>query len=1045
MKIEQLKLQGFGSYATLQELNFCEALRFDHMFVISGKTGAGKTMIFDAIHYALYGQASGTDRQEKTLKSDFIAPGVCPFVELTFSLRGEKYTIYRSLQYEKKKTRGEGFTIENPKVRLNLPDGNVLTKVSEVNEEIVQILGFQAQQFKQLLMIPQGEFKKLLLAKSDERTKIFQKIFGTYVYEALQTRAKEEAAKRQKNVADKQIERLNLVHTFELMEDDEQLFTVLQSENPNLEKVIEIFRAELVKEQSQLERMKYAHAEQQKELAMLNQRFNQAKTVEELLEKKKTYQAQQIELEQQKMYEVEKKVELASAKRAQMVSPFYMRKVEALDAHIQVMKQLETEKQLLQDLEAKFAYVQEALEKAKESLQQKPELQKKKEEITQLKSIVVQYEEAKHKREILHKERTRCRVQVERLTNQLQEKQEEMKEISEALTEITQKKDEKSELIFAQMADEKVYEQMTQCLEKLETYLKQEKDFIRQQKKFSDMESAQTEKKRAYEYIQLQYDRNLAGLMARNLCEGEACPVCGSTVHPNPAHYEGEGIEKAEVEVYKQKYEKEQARYQEYILQLENGKTMLSMKGAEIGALLQTLQLDGNLQEILPKLQEIMKEMEQKLKLYHEKISLLSQDIAKEEAYIKQKEFLEIEKASHQKKIEKAKQEGAALQGREKVLEESCLTYEKALMGQIATVQELNQKEAKLVKEMDEMDEQLKGAQEQFSYLNGQVEKQKGIVESLQNQVNALVLKIEEKTKAYEESLLTQDFQTEAQFRHSLKSEDEMVQLQKWLTNYQQAFVQVQTKLDELQSQLKDVHMESASALEKDIAEKEQKLRTLQTEETNLFHMYKKNKDIQSHFVKITKGIEKEEVAYKEIATLAKVLNGDNPQKMSFERYVLGAYFEQIIDAANLRLKKMTQNRYTLVRKAEVGDKRKAAGLDLQVMDAYTGKLRDVSTLSGGESFKAALAMALGLADVVQAFAGGIQMDTIFIDEGFGSLDAEALDAAIDCLIDLQNEGRVVGVISHVEELKNRMPVRLEVVQKVEGSHAKFTKMMEVH
>ncbi|MCJ7690159.1 MAG: SMC family ATPase, partial [Clostridiaceae bacterium] len=214
--------------------------------------------------------------------------------------------------------------------------------------------------------------------------------------------------------------------------------------------------------------------------------------------------------------------------------------------------------------------------------------------------------------------------------------------------------------------------------------------------------------------------------------------------------------------------------------------------------------------------------------------------------------------------------------------------------------------------------------------------------------------------------------------------------------------------------------------------------KSLNKEQMELFARIRNNSLMLEDCEEYSKKIEIDEKKYEIVGKLSNIINGDNSKKISFERYVLAAYFEDIIMAANIRFNKMTSGRFELLRKQEIGDKRKGQGLELEVFDNYTGKARDVKTLSGGEGFKASLSMALGLADVVQAYAGGIQLDTMFIDEGFGTLDPESLDNAIECLMDLQKDSRLVGIISHVPELKERIDARLEVSSTSKGSMAEF-------
>ena len=293
MKIETLIMQGFGSYASLQKLNFLEQLASNQMFVISGKTGAGKTMIFDAIHFALYGEASGADRSEKMLRSDFIAPGIKPFVELTFSIRNESYTISRTLAYEKEKSRGEGFTLEGPKANLKMPDGTIFTKVSDVNREIEQILGLNAQQFKQLVMIPQGEFKKLLLAKNQERTQIFQKIFEISLYESIQNKCKEEANALYEKIVQKQKERLTQLQQFQFEKMDDETIALMQMEQLNLGILFGKCADEIQIMQEKLEVLQRKIEKNDASFAQLNQRYSVAKSNDERFLELESYENQQ--------------------------------------------------------------------------------------------------------------------------------------------------------------------------------------------------------------------------------------------------------------------------------------------------------------------------------------------------------------------------------------------------------------------------------------------------------------------------------------------------------------------------------------------------------------------------------------------------------------------------------------------------------------------------------------------------------------------------------------------------------------------------------
>ncbi|STA91788.1 SbcC/MukB-like Walker B domain-containing protein [Clostridium cochlearium] len=269
-------------------------------------------------------------------------------------------------------------------------------------------------------------------------------------------------------------------------------------------------------------------------------------------------------------------------------------------------------------------------------------------------------------------------------------------------------------------------------------------------------------------------------------------------------------------------------------------------------------------------------------------------------------------------------------------------------------------------------------------------------------------------------------------------SEDELKNLDEDIQNYNQNVKTVKFNLDKAIKNSKDLKLRDENLIKQRLEKVEEEKSQLNREYNIIFSRLDNNRKTLKEIEKLNEKIKGKEEEYKVIGELARISNGDNDERITFERYVLAAYFDEIIDAANIRLSKMTGGRFLLVRKEEKGKGRRQEGLELEVFDNYTGKARHVKTLSGGESFKASLSLALGLADVIQSYAGGISLDTIFIDEGFGTLDPESLDNAIETLVDLQNDGRLVGIISHVPELKERIDTILEIIPTKEGSRARF-------
>lgn len=759
MKPKQLIVSGWGPYKDVCTVDF-GAFEGKGLFLIAGATGAGKTTIFDAICFALYGAMSGEMRDKNSVRSDFAAEDTKTYVELTMEHAGKIYRIYRNPEYErlkKRKTGNSSFTKEKENAILYLPDGRVIEGSNEVTKRMQELLVLNLKQFKQISMIAQGEFSRLLMAPSKEKIAIFREIFGTGLYEEF---------------------------------------------------------ANVLRQRS-----------------------------------KKLY------------------LEATGIKQR-------------LDESVQLLKLPETEFAQLTDTadlnyEAIRAYLKEA-EKAyrKKVKEADKNFERMDKESTTLASSMSLLEE-KNRQLVKNEE------QLALATEQLHLLCQERKDLSGTF----QNRENIAEAL-------RLKENCQSYEEQAETWKKQigklKEELLIFQEKYLLQEEVCRKKRHEYEEADLSYKRAAAGIAARLLVEGQPCPVCGSTIHPSPAS--------------------------------------------------------------------------------------VSEDIPDE------------------KKLKQLKKEA----------DES----EKKLQDMLADVVDKRARCETLHKQWEELQAQWQKEQAQFARF------EKYLDEFAAMSVRTANQKLQEMTGRYQklEGLITEKEAVCARLEKEIQSRHEK---QEYTTEgYQREMSRLQEKQRE-------------TARQKELLLQEQK--TQSSYLTSIIRTVQSMKEKLQSLQKVS-----EEYGY--VKDLDNAANGVNPKKLVFEQYVLAAYFEEILKAANLRLLKMTAGRYEMSRPDRVTDGRSRDNLEIQVLDYYTGKFRSVKTLSGGEAFKASLSLALGMSDVIQSFHGGIRVDTLFVDEGFGSLDSESLDQACETLSTLVEKDRLIGIISHVPELRERIDSQLLVEKTNSGS-----------
>lgn len=1027
MRPLKITMTAFGPYKHCEVIDFTE-LKNHRLFVISGNTGAGKTTIFDAICFALYGSASGEDRSEtKYLRSDFADDDVHTAVELDFELHNRFYRIKRQLPHVKKGNKsatGEQYEFYEKVNGREIPcvDRQI---VSEINKKVEELVGLTKDQFSQIVMLPQGEFRKLLTSQTENKEEILRKIFRTETYRWISDRLKEkkkfaeedfkrEAATRDRYISDIQA-------TLPLREES-KLFEFLSQENYNTNQIITGLEEEILYYQDEIGRNKQNEETSGTAYNKKLEEFHKAEQVNEEFKKLEDKQKSLEELTAQLPLFKEKEVQLENGERASKIEPYEK----------QVNEWREDEKTKKQRLD--FAVVEQTnADTILEKVQSIYELEaSKKEEREEIARQLDRYhdflptvkEMDSKKAELLRHER-----QVQNLG----------KELNALKTKIKVEKDSKIQLGNNIKTLETEVDQLAEKQEKLidmrdrvrilHEYLGIYKNQIELKKLLKMKEEAYHAIKQKYEKLEEAWVSGQASILAIHLHDGKPCPVCGSTEHPNKAQGQGTVPTRVELDLVKKELELKESEYRDLVAQLKNGKDQLEQKAKEVAEIgVQVQEVQPEYKRLAEEGQALKKDVE-RLGKEKEKLAKLKNDLETKE---KQLEGFEAEleaavKAYQEQYTEYEAKKAVYVEQVNRIPEE------------ISTLAELNKKITETNSIKTKLENAWEQAQQQLQLAKEDVAKATVNVSSMKEQLKECSLKKENSEQQFLAALLQASFSTEDNYRKAKMLENARIALKEEIDQFKNRLAALKQQVLELQDDLKDKTKIDLLELKSELDELNSayevaKKRLLQSEQNQ-----QKADELKRNILNAEKSTAELEKRLNLVADLYDVIRGQNSSKISFERYLQIEYLEQILITANERLKRLSNGQFLLIRSERQESRGKQSGLGLDVFDAYTGQTRDVKTLSGGEKFNASLCLALGMADVIQSFQGGVSIDTMFIDEGFGSLDEESLNKAVDTLIDLQQSGRMIGVISHVQELKNTIPAILEVKKTKEGySQTKF-------
>ncbi|KIP71915.1 exonuclease SbcC [Vibrio harveyi] len=999
MKPIKLTMQAFGPFAQTETIEF-DKLGTNPLFLINGPTGSGKTSILDAICFALYGETTGNERQGIQMRCDMAAPTLLTEVTLEFSLHGKSYRVIRSPEQEAPKARGEGMTVRKHTAALyEITDEEKLitSKTTQVKTEVTNIIGLNETQFRQVMVLPQGKFRELLLATSKEREEIFGQLFQTDIYKKIEYALKDKASAISKAKD----------------EFDNQIRGALQVAGVSSE-------AELTEQREALSvQFESVQKQEQESLAQLNAVKRKLQKAETLSNEFKKREQAEVALKQhleQSDAVLSRQLQLDNAKKASKVELPY---VTLQNASKQTQELEQKVAKLSQDLTVANDAVKSkegALQTAKEQAAQLPKLTEQQYQLEGMKGKLVEKSELEKAINAGLTEKSEFEATLKKysaLKEKLKlEAQQGQKSLDQARVDVAS--------IGSVEAEIKQQQRLMQDLQKL-TGLNQELAkldalTLSKQASVDKAKARYAELQRSADTLELNWHNAQAAVLAQRLQAGEMCPVCGSVEHPEPAQFVGEEVTKDQVQNARNIEREGQVALNQLNNQLEQHniaigqyKQQIEQLSAELGqsasmdlsALQASIQqLNGRLQQLssinLVQLEQSVNELNQRCVTGEGKINDLQNQMAANESTIK-------------------------------VNQEQLAKLSASLDAKYSSLEVLEQDIVAIQKQITELNTAFESAQ---NHLQQAVLAKTNIESQLttnQQWLNEALERLNTAKTDWAQALQASAFEDEAQFLTSKVDEAEMQVWQQEIDAFKQTQIKLEQTLADLSSTLKDLALPDLDDLNVKLNSIQQSYVEARNQLDSTRSLFERLEKVRNDIATLHDKNTKLEDEYKVFGTLYDVASGKTGSRISLHRFVLGVLLDDVLIQASQRLSLMSKGRYILARKTEGFKGAAGRGLDLVVEDSYTGKTRDVATLSGGESFMAALALALGLSDVVQSYSGGIRLDTLFIDEGFGSLDPESLDLAIQTLVDLQQTGRMIGVISHVSELKEQMAQRIDV------------------
>lgn len=1016
----ELTVSAFGPFAQQETINFEKFYQYDLM-LINGPTGAGKTSILDALCFALFGETTSQiskkeGRDPKSMISHFATEGIESFVRFRFCVGQKSYEVHRTLGGLRPKKKGEGFVEIKPTAYLKeFPEGfsgneiiHESARPMQVTRCISEILGIGVDQFRQVAILPQGKFKEFLTSDSGEKEKILNNLFETHIFSRLVESIKKDESDYEK--------KLSTIHQKQAI--------LFESVNCESEEEISIKERQLIEEKQVVsDKLKDLEKEILEKTKLQDQHIKQREIVERL--SNVTTRIETLETQKQSMESLANKIDLNKS----CAKLYY-----ALDLESEILIQKNTLQESIGRYEIQRESCQVELKKSEESLKSYLDYDTVLENKTKALSDIVGMKERIKKSSMVQGQiqlLTKKRDELGLQTHKLSEKEE---SLSQLLTNLensyrtnVKNKDEAQEKIN-QLSDINLLRERFNYVIKIDNQLSEEEEKLKELK--SRLENYRKKRAEGEEEL-LRLDdmvsKNHATALASNLKEGDSCPVCGSDDHPHLAKddliYNGSKISLNELTAKISAYTSE---INECAVNVKNAEWEIDKTDKHLRDLSkQRVEMRSNLEssgirskedlELLVSKSNDLKSRVRALISENQSIQSEGSQLRQNHAEIKSK-FKIISEDYKQCELELEK-----LKGVESSVEES-MTYEQV---------EANERKAK--SDLDSYRSSYKILTDKKVAVESELAKTRALLE----EANISRERFQERLNSIEKEISDQSSRQTTNIDELIKlrvDTDELLELENSVNSYNQDLRSAYDLSDELKRQRVELPSIDLNELRDRISilddEKSQTAENVGAITERLARF----SSVKAEYSSLVEAFRDEEKIYKKVSFLSKCLSGGSDTKLNLSRFALAVIFEQIVESATNILNRISRGRYVLMRSQTQRDKRKSFGLDIEVFDEYTGQRRDVRTLSGGESFLASLALALGLSELVQESVGGVRLDMLFIDEGFGSLDTDSLGRVVDALKELGRLASVVGIITHVEDLKSEIIARVDVQQGPQGS-----------
>lgn len=1035
MKPLMLTLAAFGPYPGRTQVDFRPL--GTGLFLVTGDTGAGKTSLFDAIAYALFGECSGQTRGESGLRSDFASPDVETFVTLEFLHRGKTYTVTRRPAQLLPKKRGEGMTQRGASAELLLPDGPPVTKTQEVTRRIEEILRMNAAQFRQLCMIAQGEFLRLLLAGQAQREDILRRLFDTGLYQRVQedlTRREKELRQAIELESQRAAEHCRRIRRRE----DTPLSAACAAAEEAGSAIASVAAdfglsalagEELEEESRALDALRERLAsvgERRRELAAALVRAQQC---EDMARELAAVREALVQLDGQRADMEARREELERAERAALLDVEDSRLAAARTEEKEVRALLAGLARQLEEARSAKGRADDALAGEENRAQESAALLQKEADLQALLPVFRQWEEQKSRR-----------VDMEKAIGRARREREEADEAARAAAEeLAALEREDAALAGAEVARqraESAREEAAQRVRALEELCRKEKELARLHAAWEAAEQAcyslqirAAEAKAIWGERAARFYGAQAARLAGKLEAGKPCPVCGSREHPAPAQPEEDAPDEAAVKAAEKESARRDAALSDARTEEAQARTVWETHAAAFE--------DGLAKAEVPeksKLSEALEEAAAEQRSREEEAEKAAA-LAERQAALPAR--LADARAAREEAVRRQSEAAASLARQEAAMTEAARAEEESrarIPAAYPDAQALQRAIADLRGQRAALDEKRRKAQENAQAAAAALQTLEGRSAEAGERLAAARAALDSSREAYAAKLAACGF-TAAEEAHAAKrTAEERAVLRERMEGYDRAREERAAEASRLQAALEKETLDPRALREEAaaLAKEEDDLRALGENGQSRLDA---GRDALAGLQDSLKKLDGLNARWQVLRPLAQVASGTaaGVQKIKFETYVMASCFDSILRQANRRLSRMTGGRYALQR-SQSADSLSSRGLELDVFDRYTGRARPVSTLSGGECFKASLALALGLSDIAQRQTGGVSIDVMFIDEGFGTLDAESLDAAIRTLLELAGDDRMVGIISHVGELKERIAKKILVRRSPRGS-----------